>query len=91
MTVFVMVGFYIFFTSMSLLAEQSAISLAQNHTICKISILQTCESAVQLRKAGKVTVKESTLRDLGATHLKYGVVDEHFEVTICLLSVNKFI
>ncbi|XP_044508827.1 non-symbiotic hemoglobin 1 [Mangifera indica] len=43
--------------------------------------VMTCESAVQLRKAGKVTVKESTLRDLGATHLKYGVVDEHFEVT----------
>ncbi|KAJ0076804.1 hypothetical protein Patl1_36313 [Pistacia atlantica] len=43
--------------------------------------VMTCESAVQLRKAGKVTVKESTLKDLGATHLKYGVVDEHFEVT----------
>ncbi|PSS19169.1 Non-symbiotic hemoglobin like [Actinidia chinensis var. chinensis] len=43
--------------------------------------LQTCESAVQLRKAGKVTVKESTLRDLGATHFKYGVADEHYEVT----------
>lgn len=43
--------------------------------------MQTCESAVQLRKAGKVTVKDSTLKDLGATHFKYGVVDEHFEVT----------
>ncbi|KAJ0010142.1 hypothetical protein Pint_34560 [Pistacia integerrima] len=43
--------------------------------------VMTCESAVQLRTAGKVTVKESTLKDLGATHLKYGVVDEHFEVT----------
>ncbi|KAM7253465.1 hypothetical protein ACFE04_021619 [Oxalis oulophora] len=37
--------------------------------------------AVQLRKAGKVTVKESSLRDLGASHFKYGVADEHFEVT----------
>lgn len=45
-------------------------------------ILQTGESAVQLRKSGKITVKDSTLRDLGATHFKYGVVDEHFEVSI---------
>ncbi|CAK9161108.1 unnamed protein product [Ilex paraguariensis] len=43
--------------------------------------VMTCESAVQLRKAGKVTVKESNLKDLGATHAKYGVVSEHFEVT----------
>ncbi|KAH7575135.1 hypothetical protein JRO89_XS02G0053200 [Xanthoceras sorbifolium] len=43
--------------------------------------VMTCESAVQLRKAGKVTVRESNLKDLGATHFKYGVVDEHFEVT----------
>nr|AZL41264.1 class I non-symbiotic haemoglobin [Datisca glomerata] len=41
----------------------------------------TCESAVQLRKAGKVTVRESSLKKLGATHYKYGVVSEHFEVT----------
>ncbi|KAI4298385.1 hypothetical protein L6164_031953 [Bauhinia variegata] len=43
--------------------------------------VMTCESAVQLRKAGKVTVRESNLKRLGATHFKYGVVDEHFEVT----------
>ncbi|GAY51890.1 hypothetical protein CUMW_137770 [Citrus unshiu] len=43
--------------------------------------VMTCESAVQLRKAGKVTVRESNLKDLGATHFKYGVLDEHFEVT----------
>ncbi|KAM7264401.1 hypothetical protein ACFE04_002084 [Oxalis oulophora] len=43
--------------------------------------IMTCESAVQLRKAGKVTVRESTLKKLGSSHLKYGVVDEHFEVT----------
>ncbi|OIV99463.1 hypothetical protein TanjilG_17273 [Lupinus angustifolius] len=43
--------------------------------------VMTCESAVQLRKAGKVTVRESTLKKLGASHLKNGVVDEHFEVT----------
>lgn len=52
--------------------------------------MQTCESAVQLRKAGKVTVKDSTLKDLGATHFKYGVVDEHFEVT-CLVFLLLYI
>lgn len=45
-------------------------------------LLQTCESAIQLRKAGKVTVRESNLKKLGATHFKNGVVDEHFEVYI---------
>lgn len=43
--------------------------------------VMTCETAVQLRNAGKVTVKESTLNDMGATHFRVGVVDEHFEVT----------
>ncbi|KAK9287018.1 hypothetical protein L1049_015426 [Liquidambar formosana] len=43
--------------------------------------VMTCESAVQLRKAGKVTVRESNLKELGANHLKYGVAGEHFEVT----------
>ncbi|GAU15715.1 hypothetical protein TSUD_89390 [Trifolium subterraneum] len=43
--------------------------------------LMTCESAIQLRKAGKVTVRESNLKKLGATHFKTGVKDEHFEVT----------
>ncbi|XP_031736713.1 plastid division protein PDV2 [Cucumis sativus] len=41
----------------------------------------TCESAVQLRKGGIAAAKESTMKRLGATHLKYGVLDEHFEVT----------
>ncbi|XP_027354442.1 non-symbiotic hemoglobin 1 [Abrus precatorius] len=43
--------------------------------------VMTCESAVQLRKAGKVTVRESNLKKLGATHFKTGVANEHFEVT----------
>ncbi|KAG1341789.1 non-symbiotic hemoglobin 1 [Cocos nucifera] len=43
--------------------------------------VMTCESAAQLRKAGKVTVRETTLKKLGATHFKSGVVNEHFEVT----------
>ncbi|GAB4837944.1 Non-symbiotic hemoglobin 1 [Ancistrocladus abbreviatus] len=42
--------------------------------------VMTCESAIQLRKAGKATVRESNLKDLGEVHFKYGVVDEHFEV-----------
>lgn len=42
--------------------------------------MKTCESAVQLRKAGKPTVRESSLKNMGAVHSKYGVVDEHFEV-----------
>ncbi|XP_006649662.1 non-symbiotic hemoglobin 2 [Oryza brachyantha] len=41
----------------------------------------TCEAAAQLRKAGKVTVRDTTLKRLGATHFKYGVGDAHFEVT----------
>ncbi|TXG64478.1 hypothetical protein EZV62_011472 [Acer yangbiense] len=48
--------------------------------------VMTCESAVKLRKAGKVTVGESNLKDLGATHFKYGVIHERFEVT----SYNNF-
>ncbi|XP_072991934.1 anaerobic nitrite reductase Glb1-1-like [Typha latifolia] len=43
--------------------------------------VMTCEAAAQLRKAGKITVRETTLKKLGATHHKYGVVDGHFEVT----------
>jgi hypothetical protein len=35
---------------------------------------------VQLRKAGKVTVRESTLKKLGAVHFKNGVLDAHYEV-----------
>ncbi|CAJ1933437.1 unnamed protein product [Sphenostylis stenocarpa] len=35
--------------------------------------IMTCESAAQLRKAGKVTVRESNLKKLGATHFKAGV------------------
>ncbi|KAI4295573.1 hypothetical protein L6164_035606 [Bauhinia variegata] len=42
--------------------------------------VMTCESAAQLRKAGKVTVRESNLKRLGAVHFKSGVLDEHFEV-----------
>jgi hypothetical protein len=46
-----------------------------------LSMAQTCEAAAQLRKAGKVTVRETTLKRLGATHFKYGVADGHFEAS----------
>lgn len=52
--------------------------------------VMTCESAVQLRKASKVTVRESNLKKLGATHFKAGVAPEHFEVTkLALLETVK--
>ncbi|XP_021762214.1 non-symbiotic hemoglobin 2-like [Chenopodium quinoa] len=40
----------------------------------------TCESAIQLREKGEVVVGETTLKYLGAIHLKNGVADPHFEV-----------
>ncbi|ONK64883.1 uncharacterized protein A4U43_C07F31000 [Asparagus officinalis] len=42
--------------------------------------IMTCDSAAQLRKEGEVTVKDTTLKKLGASHSKYGVLNEHFEV-----------
>ncbi|TVU32205.1 hypothetical protein EJB05_23927, partial [Eragrostis curvula] len=46
-----------------------------------VSTVQTCETAAQLRKAGKVTVRDTTLKRLGASHVKYGVADAHFEAS----------
>ncbi|CAO2821448.1 unnamed protein product [Amaranthus hypochondriacus] len=40
----------------------------------------TCESAIQLREKGEVVVGETTLKYLGAVHLKNGVLDPHFQV-----------
>ncbi|KAL5210730.1 hypothetical protein ABZP36_006353 [Zizania latifolia] len=42
--------------------------------------VMTCEAAAQLRKAGKITVRDTTLERLGATHLKDGVGVAQFEV-----------
>lgn len=73
--------------------KDSEVPLEQNPKLKPHAVtvfVMTCELAVQLRKAGKVTVKESSLKDLGATHLKYGVVDEHFEVTMQLL-INSYV
>ncbi|RVW48424.1 Hemoglobin-2 [Vitis vinifera] len=49
----------------------------------------TCESAVQLRKAGKVTVRDSTLKKLGSVHYKSGILDEHYEVHIVVIKCYK--
>eukprot|EP00253_Pinus_taeda_P008093 PITA_08093 len=50
----------------------------------------TCESAVQLREKGTPTFSESNVKDLGKSHFKYGVVDEHFDVVkFCLLETIK--
>ncbi|XP_010255004.1 PREDICTED: non-symbiotic hemoglobin 1 isoform X2 [Nelumbo nucifera] len=63
----------------------SDVSLEQNQKLkphAKTVFVMTCESAVQLRKAGKVTVKDSSLKELGAVHFKYGVVPEHFDMMV---------
>ncbi|GAU35847.1 hypothetical protein TSUD_63360, partial [Trifolium subterraneum] len=62
--------------------KDSKVPLEQNTKLKSHAMsvfLMTCESAAQLRKAGKVTVRESSLKKLGASHFKNGVVDEHFE------------
>ncbi|KAF7810947.1 non-symbiotic hemoglobin 1 [Senna tora] len=64
--------------------KDSKVPLEQNPKLKPHAVtvfVMTCESAVQLRKAGKVTVRESSLKKLGAVHFRTGVVDEHFEVT----------
>ncbi|KAL7156721.1 hypothetical protein ABFS83_02G027600 [Erythranthe nasuta] len=64
--------------------RDSQVPLDQNPKLkphAKSVFVMTCEAAVQLRKAGKVVIRDSSLKKLGATHFKYGVADEHFEVT----------
>ncbi|KAL6498058.1 hypothetical protein OROGR_028455 [Orobanche gracilis] len=64
--------------------KDSDIPLDQNPKLkphARSVFLMTCESAVQLRKAGKVTVKESNLKKLGAIHFKKGIRPADFQVT----------
>ncbi|KAL5169194.1 Non-symbiotic hemoglobin 1 [Glycine soja] len=64
--------------------RDSTVPLEQNPKLKPHAVsvfVMTCDSAVQLRKAGKVTVRESNLKKLGATHFRTGVANEHFEVT----------
>ncbi|KAG6410746.1 hypothetical protein SASPL_128814 [Salvia splendens] len=64
--------------------RDSNVPLEQNPKLkphAKSVFVMTCEAALQLRKEGKVVIRESTLTKLGTVHSKYGVVDEHFEVT----------
>ncbi|CAH9126148.1 unnamed protein product [Cuscuta epithymum] len=68
----------------SFLRDAGDVPLDQNAKLkahAKTVFVMTCEAAVKLRKEGKVVVRESTLRRLGDTHFKYGIVDAHFEVT----------
>ncbi|MQL97641.1 hypothetical protein Taro_030339 [Colocasia esculenta] len=60
--------------------RDSNVPLEKNPKL-KTHAMSVPESATQLRKAGKVTVRETTLKKLGASHFKSGVLDEHFEVT----------
>ncbi|CAN6439413.1 unnamed protein product [Victoria cruziana] len=49
-----------------------------------------CESAAQLRKNGKVETVGSTLKKMGAIHLRKGVQESHFEVVkVAFLRVVK--
>ncbi|VFQ68346.1 unnamed protein product [Cuscuta campestris] len=60
------------------------VPLSQNPKLkahAKTVFVMTCQAAVELRKAGKAVVWESSLKKLGATHFKYGITDAHFEVT----------
>ncbi|KAJ1686388.1 hypothetical protein LUZ63_017778 [Rhynchospora breviuscula] len=43
--------------------------------------VMTCEAAAQLRKTGKITIRETTLQKLGSVHHNAGVFDAQFEVT----------
>ncbi|CAA2988574.1 non-symbiotic hemoglobin 1 [Olea europaea subsp. europaea] len=64
--------------------KDSNVPLEQNPKLkphAKSVFVMTCEAAVQLRKAGKVVIRDSSLKKIGGVHFKYGVVDEHFEVT----------
>ncbi|GAA0162369.1 hypothetical protein LIER_18474 [Lithospermum erythrorhizon] len=64
--------------------RDSNVPLEQNPKLkvhAKSVFVMTCEAAVQLRKAGKVVIRESSLKKIGSVHFKYGVADEHFEVT----------
>ncbi|CAI9781915.1 unnamed protein product [Fraxinus pennsylvanica] len=64
--------------------KDSNVPLEQNPKLkphAKSVFVMTCEAAVQLRKAGKVVVRDSSLKKIGGVHFQYGVVDEHFEVT----------
>ncbi|KAF3331018.1 non-symbiotic hemoglobin 1-like protein [Carex littledalei] len=50
-------------------------------THSKAVFVMTCEAAAQLRKTGKITIRETTLQKLGSVHFNSGVIDAQFEVT----------
>ncbi|MED6168354.1 hypothetical protein PIB30_010977 [Stylosanthes scabra] len=63
--------------------KDSNVPLEQNPKLkshATVVFVMIAESAVQLRKAGKVTVGNSSLKHLGVVHTKLGVTDAHFAV-----------
>ncbi|KAF8021214.1 hypothetical protein BT93_G1600 [Corymbia citriodora subsp. variegata] len=50
------------------------------YTVSSLCLTQTCESVIQLRERGAVTIEDSTMKHLGSLHLKIGVTDRHFDV-----------
>lgn len=52
------------------------------HYAVLVALGQTCESVVQLRECGAVVIVGSTMKRLGSVHLKIGVTDSHFDVSI---------
>ncbi|KAJ8427931.1 hypothetical protein Cgig2_023307 [Carnegiea gigantea] len=63
---------------------RDSVEVPQNNPKLKAHALivfkMTCESAIQLREKGQVVVGETTIKYLGAVHVKNGVIDPHFEV-----------
>ena len=53
------------------------------------NFVQACESVIQHRKGGKVTVRDSTLKKLGVDHYKSGVLDERYDVYIVIIKYMK--
>ncbi|WKA01392.1 hypothetical protein VitviT2T_019674 [Vitis vinifera] len=63
--------------------KDSKVSLEKNPKLKSHAMtffVQACESVVQHRKGGKVTVRDSTLKKLGVDHYKSGVLDKRYEV-----------
>ncbi|XP_057750657.1 non-legume hemoglobin-like [Arachis stenosperma] len=61
--------------------KDSSVPLDQNpklKTHATVVFVMIAETAIQLRKTGKVNVGESNLKHLGAVHLKLGVTHAHF-------------
>ena len=54
------------------------------------NFVRTFELAIQHRKVGIVTARNSTLKKLSVVHYKYDVLDEHYEVYIVIIKYMNF-